>query len=218
MESFNIEIGWEQLCLRCMNKGKRAKMRLDLVFCHYVCIKCGWAVKSGCKTIQDKFGSEGGRWCRSYTYSRRNQFSDRLDKKGCVPPNVSHMLACKFIKINRFYNVKIVGSDVHKVYRKNILKYEYLIQKMLQLLKRHDWASKFSPPKTKRKIEEYERIWKIICKHFGWVFYDNIVRCKLINEIHALRMTSETKRVEDDEGGVIYEDVVTTKLKSCSNS
>ncbi len=158
-------------------------MRLDTVNCHYVCIMCGWSVKSGCTTIQGKFGENSGWWCKRYHYNRKNQFLNRIERKGGLPENVQIALTSRFVKINRFYTQRLVREERWGVNRKNILKYEYLIKKLLQLFKRYDWASRFSAPKTKRKLEEYERIWKLICNHFRWVFISDLQRERMINEI-----------------------------------
>ncbi len=193
MERFNIVIGWDQLCQLCLKKGKTNKMRLDVRFSRYVCIHCGWSVNSWCRTIYDKFGENGGRWSRGYTYNRTQQFKDRMERKGCLSATTQMIMANRFIYINRFYMQILLRDEKYGIDRKNTLKYEYLIKKMLQLLRKHDSASKFKAPKTKRKLEEYERIWRFICEHFKWKFYDAILIRKMHKEIksHSLRLLDE---------------------------
>lgn len=174
MERYNIEIGLEQFCLECKKRGREYKMRLDTINSYYVCIMCGWCVSSGCMTIQDKFGENSGRWCKHYNYNRKNQFVNRMERKGFLPLRVQIALTSRFVKINRFYTQVLLREPRWRVNRKNILKYEYLIKKLLQLFQRHDWARRFSAPKTKRKLEEYERIWALICRRFGWVYLDDL--------------------------------------------
>ncbi len=181
MERFNRQIGWEQLCLKCnststTNQESQSKMRLDAIHSLYVCMNCGWAVKSQCTAIYEKFGNKSGRWLRGNSYNRKSQFTNRIERKRCISNHIQSILTYKFIDINNFYTHELVGKTV---FRKNILKYEYLIHKMLQCCRRHDLAARFSCPKTNRKIIEYERVWKLICNHFDWVFYDNILKCKL---------------------------------------
>ncbi len=192
MERFNRQIGWEQRCLKCET---HPKMRLDTIQSLYVCISCGWAVESQCTTIYEKFGQNSGRWIRGCSYSRKAQFINRMDRKMCISNHIQTILTHKFVDINRYYSSELVGKTV---FRKNILKYEYIIHKMLQCCRRHDLASHFSCPKTKRKIVEYERVWNLICNHFDWVFYDNILKCKMNKAIHRLYLSwvSPAKRVQ----------------------
>lgn len=173
MERYNRKIGRKQRCGWC----KRRAMRVDTRLCLYVCIRCGWSVKTNYSTIYAKFGVR--RWPRRYSYDRKAQFRDKMLKKGCIPEIAQVMMTRRFGSLNHFYAFEILGNEVYNVKRKNILKYEYLIHKMLQLMGRHDWAAKFNSPKTKRKIQEYERIWWMLCEHFGWLFFDDIRKEKM---------------------------------------
>lgn len=185
MERFNSVIGWEQLCLRCLKNGDREKMRIDIQNSFYVCVNCGWAVESGCTCIYDKFGENSGRSVKWYSYSRKKQFRDRMERKRCLPERTQILLTSRFVEMNRYYTLELLANPEHGVRRKNILKYEYLIKKMLQILGRNDWAHHFNGPKTKRKLEEYERIWKLICVHFDWPFFDCLTTARLHRELRA---------------------------------
>lgn len=173
MERYNHKIGRKQRCAYC-----KSGMKVDSRLCLFVCTNCGWCVKTHYSTIYEKFGMRMGRWHRRYSYDRKAQFRGKMTSRGGIPISAQIMMTHRFALLNKFYANEILNNDIYNVKRKNILKYEYIIHKMLQLTKRHDWAAKFESPKTKRKIKEYERIWWMLCEHFDWTFYDDIAKRK----------------------------------------
>ena len=88
-----------------------------------------------------------------------NKNGDRV-----ICPALVHILKCRFTHIHSFYIQRFAGI------RKNIPKYEFLIKKLLLLVRRPDLAVHFRIPKTKKTLIQYEQIWAIICEKFEWSF------------------------------------------------
>jgi hypothetical protein len=58
--------------------------------------------------------------------------------------------------------------------RKNFLSYSYVLHKFVELLDLHDLKKQFTLLKSRLKLQEQDRIWKLICQDLGWKYYPSV--------------------------------------------
>jgi len=163
----------EQECPDCpVVDGSGSRLLLDWFRSTFTCTNCGYTLDARIMTLGKSTGyqSINYRLVKINSYNRLVQFEIRIraacKKNGerAIPPDLIHMLKCRFSHIHSFYVQRFAGI------RKNIPKYSYLAFKLLILVRRPDLASYFSIPKTRKTLVAYERIWAIICTQFEWEF------------------------------------------------
>lgn len=58
--------------------------------------------------------------------------------------------------------------------RKNFLSYSYVLHKFCQLMELDDFLQCFPLLKSREKLQQQDRIWKLICKSLGWEYIPSI--------------------------------------------
>ena len=58
--------------------------------------------------------------------------------------------------------------------RINFLSYSYVLHKFVELLDLHDLKKQFTLLKSRQKLQEQDRIWKLICEDLGWKYYPSV--------------------------------------------
>ena len=104
-------------------------------------------------------------------YKRVDNFGNVLNKRqNCLPPR-ARMSRELIDRIKCMFSQVEAPFAIHSARRKNMLNYNYIIHKSLQLLERDEYLVHFPVLKTRGKLIELEAIWKKICRDLGWAFY-----------------------------------------------
>lgn len=145
----------------CKTCGER--LFLDYMRSHFVCVKCGRIEKT-----MVYYMSHGDMECHKtfqrQTYSRAHHFRNyllksRFDHLHLPVKTLTHM----FRTVNRIFNEHYSST------RKNIIRYNFIVLKLMQLLGKPLAADALSLP-TRKTVLSYDRIWKTVCHDAKWKF------------------------------------------------
>ena len=99
-------------------------------------------------------------------------------------PNIIHKITGnKRLVISEELEIKLTSmfNDIQEPFekhcpkdRKNFLSYSYTLYKFFQLLKKDEYLIYFPLLKSREKLFEQEKIWKLICSELGWKFINCI--------------------------------------------
>lgn len=70
-----------------------------------------------------------------------------------------------------FYKVNETFKIIKNKGRTSLFVYDYIIHKLLEILKYDNYKKHFKPPKNPEKVKEYDKLWKQICIKLEWKFY-----------------------------------------------
>lgn len=102
---------------------------------------------------------------------------------GLQPPYIPKLIELKLIKY--FKQVSRVYGLCKSQNRTNFLNYYYVLYKLLELLNYDDLLGRIPRIKSKHRILEHDRTWKLICDKLNWQF----IKTKLVSN----NMISTTK-------------------------
>lgn len=145
-----------RFCERCSGIRRR-----DTVYGYLVCIECGRVALRNQYYVTEFATS----FCRieSQRYSRIKYFKLFLEKGHQLPTSIEDQLVRMFRRVNGEFK-KIVSG------RKNLIKYNYLLRKMLEELNEVEHSKAFPIPSRRRTLRKYDRIWKSICEGLDFTF------------------------------------------------
>lgn len=58
--------------------------------------------------------------------------------------------------------------------RTNFLSYSYILHKFFQILKMDEFLCYFPLLKSREKLKQHDKLWKLICNDLGWTFFPSI--------------------------------------------
>lgn len=151
-----------QLCKKC-----NVQTFIDSITCYYICPSCGLANNQQIGSIQHMQSpyKEPCQFINDNTYSRVAQFEKQLFGFGCINFLLREDLKNMFISFHPHY------EEICKGERKYIIRYEYIIIKLLEILNMKRYIKYFKLPKSRSTIYKYDKIWKKISDKVGWKFY-----------------------------------------------
>jgi transcription initiation factor TFIIIB Brf1 subunit/transcription initiation factor TFIIB len=76
--------------------------------------------------------------------------------------------------IHMFKQIQYPYDQSRPKNRKNILRYNYIIYKLCEILNYKKYLPYITIIKGKAKLKQYDAIWKKICKELNWKFYPTI--------------------------------------------
>jgi hypothetical protein len=144
------------LCTNCTNNLVR-----DCVRGHLVCTNCGFVSISSPMYVHEY----ATHYCviQSQPYTRLKYFRFFLERSKKLPDIIEKRLCMMFVNVNESFNNNASG-------RRNFIKYNYLINKLLIEIDKKDLAKKFPLPNRKRTLRKYDRLWEKICKDLNYTF------------------------------------------------
>ena len=145
--------------------------RVDTDNCIYVCINCG-VISSGFDKPfieMSQYNNDTHRIDYISFYDRKCQFKKKIfqyqDKnKLHFSKYLVNRLEIKFIQINEIFNEICDG-------RKNFIRYNYIIYKLLELMDYDRYLKDDALPKTKNILKSYDEYWEKICQKLNWNFF-----------------------------------------------
>ena len=73
-------------------------------------------------------------------------------------------------RLMRFFRQSVcVFNESKPTMRKNFINYNYVLYKLLELIKQHELLQHI-PLLRKTRLREHDRIWKMICEKLDWEF------------------------------------------------
>ncbi len=148
----------------------KQKRLYDSVNDYYVCTCCGVVKKNSMNNNISYYELQNNYKNGIYKNLKTNKHKfNRLRKKikllGIKDSNIINKIKKYFIKIIDYYEVT---ED-----KKNMMRYFYLIFKILQILRKHEYINYDRLPK-KNILIKYDENWYKICKLYGWPFISSI--------------------------------------------
>ena len=90
---------------------------------------------------------------------------------GAKPPDISHLEPQLF---ELFDEIDAIYERIKPVDRVNFLNGQFVLFKLLQKLKYPCHEDQFSVLKTRDKMLEHDRLWKLICAELHWSFVSTV--------------------------------------------
>lgn len=125
---------------------------LDFMMGVYVCDNCG-VVSNNYR--REEVGFLKDKPIYIFPYTRVKYFKKYINKSKHIPSYLEAPLANMFSKVNVVFKQKITN-------RRNFIKYSYLLNKLLHILKHPEIAENFKLPKRKKTLKKYDKIWSVI--------------------------------------------------------
>ncbi len=89
----------------------------------------------------------------------------------CAPPTISR--ETEDVLRQMFKIVEAVFEETCPRTRTNFLSYSFVLHKMCQLLELDEFLRCFPLLKSPDKLRQQDIMWKSICKHLRWEYYDS---------------------------------------------
>lgn len=141
---------------------------LDLITDYYICPSCGLCEK----TDERYFGFN--KYPMNFMHSNKYEAHHikrliiNMKKMGIYDEDVINSIRKRFSIIEDYY-----ANEYSNTKRKNIIRYAYLIIKILELLECPKYLNyKFLP--VKKTLKKYDKIWNDICTYAGWKFVPSV--------------------------------------------
>lgn len=152
---------------------------IDNVNVVYVCEQCGDVTNNDYLKIITALPPKDAYLKTIIRYNRMKNFRNYVSKKN-IEYALEESVMFRVVKVNCFFK-KITT-------RHNLIKYDYIILKILDLLKIKDpkIKNKFTMPKRKRTITKYDKIWKKVCNEYNWRYKQTKFKKKKKRKIYKI--------------------------------
>ncbi len=153
--------------------------QLDMENCQYVCTNCGLISSSEHAKLFNNYlpaPTKGLNLSYTHSYNRAYRFEKILCDSLSISPKLEFDLNIMFNQLQPIFK-KICYN-----YRKNFIRYHYIIYKLLELLEKNQLLIHFNLPKSKLVTYRYDRIWESICNELGWEYIPTVCLLCIIED------------------------------------
>jgi hypothetical protein len=101
-----------------------------------------------------------------------NSFTILFMLNGIHPKTMPYDQEKKIMEL--FLKIEEPFQRLKKTNRKNLLRYSYILFKLLELLEIDDFLPQLSLLKSRSKLIEQDAMWKKICEYLNWEFIQSV--------------------------------------------
>lgn len=132
----------------------------------YICVECGASSIANSDYLMPPSVKMNIRYI--HVYKRSIRFCKILDDSVCIKGPLREKLLCMFNQVQPVFKKLCFGK------RKNFIRYQYVIIKLLEILRKNHLTQYFNLPKSDIITAKYDGIWILICKELKWEFIPSI--------------------------------------------